>query len=447
MESKKSLPLTPFESYLYHDDVPAHPCWQVLRLTWRGRIQRDALEKAWADSTARQPLLSAVVRRGFLGRLRWELREGVTPPVHWSRRDPSREWPEWRPIDLGGGPGIRLYMVEDEGRADAVLCAHHAVCDGLSLHELFVDVFTRYAAGFGEPAQPKPDATPEALRNRGRIGSTLWERCWLPLLQVAGIVAESALLRRTVAPLVPHVPAAPGGPRPDGWPTLACHAWTAAETAAIREAAKREKVSMDELCMRDLQAAIGAWRLAQGIDSPDDWVRLGTAVSLRRRTKGAWPAANIFGISIIDRQARSLANRERLLRRAREDMGLIDKWRFGYAFWMLLRLRRWWPGGIRGYARRPVVRMTLVMSFVGKVFARMPLRHEGVHPTVPGAVLEDIRGVAPTRPGTCGCMDIALFLGSLVAYLNYDPRVLRREQATALVEEFGRQLALSAAGR
>jgi hypothetical protein len=42
MESKKSLPLTPFESYLYHDDVPAHPCWQVLRLTWRGRIQQGA---------------------------------------------------------------------------------------------------------------------------------------------------------------------------------------------------------------------------------------------------------------------------------------------------------------------------------------------------------------------------------------------------------------------
>jgi hypothetical protein len=446
MVPTKSLPLTAFESYLYHDDVPAHPCWQVLSLTWLGRIQREPLERAWADATSRQPLLSAVVRRGPLGGLRWELREGATPPVHWGRREPSREWPEWQPIDLERGPGVRLYMDEDEARVDSVLCAHHAVCDGLSLHELLVDVFTRYAALLGEPAQPKADAAPEALRRRGRIGSTPWERCWLPALQVAGIIAESGLLRRTVAPLSPHVPAEPAGPRPEGWPTLVCRSWTAEETAAIRGAAKREKVSMDELCMRDLQAAVGTWRLAQGIAGPDDWIRLGTAVSLRRRTKGAWPAANIFGISIIDRQARSLANRERLLRRAREDMALIDKWRFGYAFWMLLRLRRWWPGGIRGYARRPVVRMTLVMSFVGKVFARMPVRYDGARPTVPGAVLEGLRGVAPTRPGTCCCVDIALFLGNLVAYLNYDPRVLKREQAAALAEEFARQLARSAAG-
>jgi hypothetical protein len=91
--------------------------------------------------------------------------------------------------------------------------------------------------------------------------------------------------------------------------------------------------------------------------------------------------------------------------------------------------------------------MTFVMSFVGKVFSRMPLRHEGAHPVVPGAVLEDMRAVAPTRPGTCGCLDIAILFGNLAAYLNYDPRVLRHDQATALVDEFARQLERSAAGR
>lgn len=447
MESKKSLPLTPIESYLYHDDVPAHPCWQVLRLSWRGQIQREPIEKAWADATARQPLLSAVVRRGPLGGLRWDLAGATTPPVHWSRREAGGEWPEWKPIDLERGPGVRLYMVEGDGRTDAVLCAHHAVCDGLSLHDILVDAFTRYAALLGEPAAPKPDPTFSALRERGRFGSTLWERCWLPILQVAGIIAESRLLRRTVAPLVPHAPADPSGATPQGWPTLACRSWSAQETAAIRNAAKREKVSVAELCMRDLQAAIGTWRLAQGIDSPDDWIRLGVAVSLRRRIRGAWPAANIFAIFVIDRQARSLANRERLLRRAHEDMALIEDWKLGYAFWMLLRLRRWWPGGIRAYARRPVVRTTFVMSFVGKVFSRMPLRYEGAHPAVPGAVLEDMRAVGPTRPGTCGSMDIAILFGNLAAYLNYDPRVLRHDQATALVDEFARQLERSAAGK
>jgi hypothetical protein len=91
--------------------------------------------------------------------------------------------------------------------------------------------------------------------------------------------------------------------------------------------------------------------------------------------------------------------------------------------------------------------MTLVMSFVGKVFSRMPLRYEGGHPTVPGAVLEDMRAVAPTRPGTCGCLDIAILFGNLAAYLNYDPRVLTSDQATALVDAFAAQLRLSVEGK
>jgi hypothetical protein len=441
----KSLPLTPMESYLFHDDVPAHPCWQVFSVAWKGVLQRAPLEKAWAGATSCQPLWTALVRRGPLGGLRWEFREGLTPPLHWTVRAPCQEWPAWLPIDLENGPGARLYIVENGEVTDAVLCVHHAVCDGLSLHDIMVDLFSRYACEMGEPAKLRPDPTPEALRRRGQIGTTLLERCWLPALQVAGIIAESGLLRRTVAPLVPHVAAPDAGASPEGWPALVSRSWTLEETSAIRRVAKDGKVSLLELCMRDVQAAIGAWRVTAGIGAPGDWVRLAVPLSLRRRMHGSWPAANLFSITIIDREAKQLANRERLLRRAHEDITLVEKWSLGYAFWMLLRLRRWWPGGIRGYARRPVVRSTFVMSFVGKVFSRMPVRHEDGHPVVPGATLVGIRGIAPTRPGTPACLDLAILFGKLQAFLHYDPRVLSRAQAEALVAEFAAQLARSAA--
>jgi hypothetical protein len=441
----KSLPLTPFETYLYEDDIPAHPCWQIVRLRWKGHFKREEMGRAWAETARLHPLWNAVVRRGFLGRLRWEI--GATAPeLHWCRRDPAREWPAWLPLDLERGPGVRLYIVEDDERSDAVLCAHHAVCDGLSLLDLFEDVFLRYAKSLGDPVEPKPTPTDDALRRRGHMGVGLLERCWLPLLQAAGILAEAKLLRRTVAPLVPHTPAPASSPRPDDWPALVYRIWSDEESAAIRNAAKEAKAGLPETFMRDLQAAIGAWRLAQGVDVPDDWIRLGTAVSLRRKTKGSWPAANLFGIAVIDRSAKQLANRERLLRRAREDMKLVDEWRFGYAFWMLLSLRRWWPGGIRGYARRPVVRMTAILSFMGKVYSRTGLKREGKRATVPGAVLEEVHGIAPTRPGTCACMDLAIFYGRLEACLHFDPRVITRAQADALMAEFAAQLARTAAG-
>jgi hypothetical protein len=441
-----SLSLTPIESYFFHDDVPGHPCWQILRVNWRGRLQRDALGKAWAAAAGRQPLWNAVVRRGMMGRLQWEQRESIVPAVIWSKREPGGEWPDWQPLDLERGSGVRLYAVEDGERTDTVLCVHHAVCDGLALVDVMEDVVIRYARELGENAEPRPDPTLSALRRRGRFGVAWWERLWLPLLQVAGMAAEARLLRRTVAPLVPHVPAASTGPRPENWPTIVCRRWSGAETAAIRSAAKSAKVSLQEMAMRDLQAAIGAWRIAQGFPQRQDWIRLGAAVNLRRRIRGTWPAANIFGIAIIDRRAGSLEDRGRLLRRAHEDMVLIDDLKFGYGFWMLLRLRRWWPGGIRAYARRPVVRMTIVMAFMGKVFMRIPVGREGAHPAVPGAVAEDLQGVAPTRPGTCACIDVGIAMGNLAATLNYDSRVLTRDQAAALVEEFSRQLAMSASG-
>lgn len=440
-----SLPLTPIESYLYHDDVPAHPCWQIGRFRWTGRFRKPELERAWAEATGRHPLWSAAVGRGPLGGLRWELERGTRPPVHWSHRDPGKEWPHWQPLDLGRGPGARLYVVEADTSVDCIVCVHHAVCDGLAILEVMEDVFVLYALALGEPLELRSAATAAALRGRGRFGSTLLQRLGLPLLQMAGMLAEAGLLRRTVAPLLPGAAAESPLP-PSEWPALVSRRWTQAETNALKNAARLAKVSLNELCLRDLQAAIGAWRLAQGVDRPDDWIRLGTAVSLRRLAKGPWPAANMFGIALIERQARSLANRERLLRRAHEDLGLVEKWNFGYAFWMLLWLRRWWPGGIRAYARRPVVRMTFVMSYLGKALARNPLRREGQNPAVPGAVLYDMQGLAPTRAGTCCCADVGLFFGHFGADFNYDPRVLTRGQATALMDEFARQLALSAAG-
>ncbi|HZZ20129.1 MAG TPA: condensation domain-containing protein [Opitutaceae bacterium] len=441
----KSLPLTPLEVYLFEDDSAAYPGWQTMRMRWKGKLQRPEIEKAWSETTSQHPLLNAQVRRGLLGRLYWQL-DATSPTIHWSRRRDDSEWPQWLPLDIERGTGVRLYVIEDDERADLVFSVHHAVCDGLSINDFAEDMMLRYAKALGDPVEPKAKPADGLLEIRGRMGGSLLERLWLPLLQTAGIIAESKLLRRTVAPIVPHVPEPESSPRPPQWPALVSREWTPAETAAIRDVAKQLKAGLPEMLMRDLQATVGAWRLAQGINAPDEWIRLSCAVSLRRKVKGTWPAANMFGIAIIDRSAKQLANRERLLRRAKEDMKLIHDWHFGYSFWMLLRLRRWWPGGIREYAKRPVTRMTLVMSFLGKVYPRTTLikRHGLI--SVPGAVMEQMYGLAPMRPGTAACVDMAIVNGNFVAFLHYDPRFITDEKAHAFMDEFAVQLSKSVAG-
>ncbi|HEY5228839.1 MAG TPA: hypothetical protein VIJ19_09865 [Opitutaceae bacterium] len=441
----KSLPLTPLEVYLFEDDVPSHPGWQFMRMRWKGHLKRAELEKAWSDTTRLHPLWHALVRRGFLGRLYWVF-DATTPTIHWSRAGGSRSWPDWLPMDLVKGPAVRLYIIEDDEGTDVVMSIHHAVCDGLAVRDVVEDVFLRYAKALGDAVEPKATPTEQSLRARGHMGATFLERCWLPVLQVAGIVAESKLLRRKVAPLLPYSPGPTTGPRPAEWPALVSRLWSDEETAAIRDTAKHAKCGLPEMLMRDLQAAIGSWRLAQGVDAPDDWIRFGSAMSLRRKSRSAWPATNNFGVALIDRSARQLGNRERLLRRGKEDLDLIEKLKLGYAFWMVLRLRKWWPGGIRAYATRDVVRMTFIMSFMGKVFARTPLKRKEGLISVPGAVMEDVQGMAPTRPGTGGCADLGLVNGRLGICLHFDPRMMTRAQAEAFVEEFAAQLRRSVAG-
>jgi hypothetical protein len=441
----KTLPLTPLEAYLYEDDVPAHPCWQVVRLEWEGSLRREALERAWAEATRRQPLLGARVTRGPLGGLRWDLSERVEPPLHWIPGS-GRQWPEWQPIDLARGPGARLYVLEEAGHAHTILCAHHAVCDGLSLLDVLEDTFSAYTRELGEPCAARPAPLGGSLRQRGQYGSGWIGRFTIPLMQLAGFAIEAKLLRRTVAPLVPHEPAPDDGPRPAEWPATVRRTWDPKATAAVRDAAKHAASGLPELLMRDLQAAIGSWRTSVGAGVPEDWIRLGTAIGLRRKIRGSWPAANLFGIAIIDRQQRSLANRARLLRRAREDTALIERWSLAYGFWTLLSLRRFAPGGIRAYARRRVVRMSFVMSFIGKVFSRTSLRREGRFVAVPGAVMKDVWGFAPTRPGTCATMDLAIIFSQLVACLHYDPRVVSPGQAAAFMDAFAAELSKSVAG-
>jgi hypothetical protein len=441
----KSLPLTPLETYLLAEDVPAHPCWQVGRTLWRGSFRRDALEAAWAEATGRHPLLGARVVRGPLGGLRWDLDAKVPLPVHWSRAE-AGEWPEWQTLDLGRGPGARLYAVEGDGRTAVIACVHHAVCDGIAVGEVMDEMFVAYAGLLGEPRTPRPAPLEAALRRRGQMGSTVLERLWIPLVQALGMVAEAKLLRRKVAPLVPHEPAPDSAARSPGWPAVV--EWTADEPLSerVRAAAKRERATLPELVMRDVQAAVGAWREAQGAAHPEDWTRLGFAVGVGKTAPGARPVANQFGIAIIDRQQRSLANRPRLLRRAKEDMALVERWRLGYSLWVLLALRRLTPGGIRAYARKRVVRTTFTLSFMGIPFARSPLRREGRFPAVPGAVMETVQGFAPTRPGTCATMDVGMVFGRLSACLAYDPRVIDPARAQALMGAFVAELSKSAEG-
>ena len=392
----------------------------------------------------RHPLMSARVRRNWRGQLIWEQAEGFKPAIEWRQGRQDSGWPLLAPIDLEKAPGFRLFAVEDPGWTDLVLQVHHSLHDGAGTFAVVDDLLAIYARDLGATVN-LAELHPERLPTRNKFGLSLRDKLRLLPFQLVGLALSLQLHRRKVAPLLPAPDrAAPDdGPLPPNLPAVASRSFSPEEFRDLREAAKYLGTGMHDLFIRDTQAALGAWLKVHGKGGPLDWVRLLIPCNLRRPVDFQLPAANLVSLVIIDRRAKSLANRERLLRRVREDMNWVKRKRLGYVFLVLLGLRRLWPGGIRRYARRPVCRATFFLTNVGDIFHNSPLRNPEGKLAVPGAILEDVCLVGPYRPGTCACLAIGLYAQRLSANLQYDPGVMTQAQAEDLVQAFADQVKLT----
>lgn len=436
------LPLTLFERYLLHEDREAYPCWILIRYRFQGVLQKAALQTAWERTVKRHPLLSAVVRRDWLGRLVWEQALGYEPRVEWREDSQVSGWPYMSPIDLMRAPGSHLLAIERGGFTDLFTQDHHALHDGAGCFAIVSDLLAFYVRELGADAIVS-EIHPEQFRFRNRFGLTLRDRLRLLPMQVAGLAISLQLHFRKVAPLLPG-PALPDqGHLPPILPALASRRLGSTEFECYRKAAKRLGSGLQDLLIRDVQAALGEWLSVHGKAGPMDWVRLTVPINLRRPADITLPAANLVGLVIIDRRRKSLANRERLLRRAREDMGFVRRFRLGYVFLVMLALCRLIPGGIRRYARRSGCRTTFLFTNLGQVMSNSSLYGRNGKVTVPGAILEDISLAAPVSPGTCAGLSVIVYANGLAADLSYDSRVLSEAQANDLVQAFVDQIRLT----
>ncbi len=438
----QSIPLTLFETYLFHEDRPAYPCWILTKYRFRGTFQREVLQHAWEQVNLRHPFLTAVVRRNWRGRLFWEPAVDFKPTVEWATARQQTGWPSWKTIDLEREPGVHLIAAEGDGNAELFLQVHHSLHDGAGTFAVMDDLLVHYARMLGsqvEPARLRPDL----LAGRNGFGLSAWERLRMAPMQAIGLAASLQLHMATVAPLRPAPPVPDGDPFPPGMPAMASRRFPPEVFKGLREAAKRNGAGVHDLLVRDAQAALGAWLKLHGSAGPLEWTRLALPVNLRRPSDTQLPAANLVGLVGIDRRVKSLARRERLLVRAREDLGWVKRKRLGYVFLVVLWLQGLLPGGIRRYARRRKCRATLLLTNLGQVLSTSPLLNADGRVSVPGAVLEDVCLQAPVRPGTSACLAVGVYASGLAADLTYDPRVLTQAQAEDLVQAFSDQVRLT----
>jgi hypothetical protein len=330
-------------------------------------------------------------------------------------------------------------IYEGGGITDLYVQCHHAVTDGAGGFGLIEETLRFYACGPGNDL-PLRVLQPALLARRGRLAKSPFKLLQRVPGLAFGLMLNWQLSRRAAAPLASAKSIT--DPRPP--PVVVSLRLSPTDYQRLRAGARKAGTGVNDLLIRDFFAAIGVWRSARGGGAALDWIRLAIPVSLRDRTDLALPAANVFGMVALDRRAKSLANRDRLLRRAREDMDMVKKWRLALTFPALLALRRSWLGGIPAYCARPAVRATAVLTNDGRIFAHSPLLNSAQQVELPGAiVLQDVAVSLPCRPGTAALLAVGVYAGAMFADLTYDPHALSAGDASGLLQAFADQLRLS----
>ncbi|AFK56333.1 non-ribosomal peptide synthetase [Tistrella mobilis] len=231
-----------------------------LRLTFRGRVDLEALEAAWAAAIARHPALRTRFEWRHGGDLLQIVHEAAAAPIavlDWSSLPAAAaRLEDWlagdiaRGIDLTRAPAMRLAVIRrPDGGDELVWTNHHAITDGWSTSLVLAELARDYAARLeggsaGLPAPPHTRAYAAWLA--AQPDPEPWWRRQIARIDQPARITEALITEALAAP-------AEATPRHHQLRVLLDPDITGRLTAAAR----REQVTLNTLVQ-------GAWALLLG---------------------------------------------------------------------------------------------------------------------------------------------------------------------------------------
>lgn len=433
------LPLTCCEEYLYSDDSPAYPMTVTSRLGFSGFFDPAALTKALSIVLSRHPLLQATVSRTRCGRLVWKVHPDWQPTIHWHAPGNTNGLPETPFLDLTKEPGIRLWVPARDDGNDLVVQLHHCCTDGKGFLLFIEDLLIAYEI---EQKSLKSTATlrrlePRRLQNRGTPELDGWKRLKALFMQI-GVVGEICrFFMRTPVPLTDthHVSTEKPLPATDKAPLF--FKFDHNETRQLLSTARHFNATLNELLLRDLYLAVGAWRESKGVGHDGDWLRFSIPVNLRGPEEEKMPMANCISLLFHDWRRQDFTDRASLLRSIRAFMKSIKRLYRKYTFIFSVGAARFLPGGLSRFTRNRKCYATTCFSNLGKVLERAPLSLAEGKVSAGNVLLESVDIVPPPlRPLMEASFVAYTYGGRLQLGLKYDSCAVSHQDARELLEKF-----------
>jgi len=427
------LPLVTMEEYFLWEDRPGYPWSCFIPLRFSGKLQPSMLEEALRMVLPRHPLLrSKVEQRGK--RFFWVEDETAMPEIQWIEGAPGgNELPSATHLDLRDEIGLRLLILCDEDDCDLVIQFHHACCDGKGIFVFIEDLLIAYAMANGQSVRlPKLDL--ERLKVRGKFELTIGKFIKMLPQQWIGLKGARQFLSRKPVAVIPHECANWEESPQQPYPTIIRHVFTVEQTLNLRETAKEQGATANDLLACSFFRAIHGHRQESKLPS-DQWLRMLVPMSLRSKNDRLLPAANVVSSIFLDRIGDACEDADSLLRSIHDEMNIIKENRLGLTFVFSLMAASKLPGGLRKAARKEEIQISCVFTNLGRVLTGTRLPKKNGKVDFGHAKLTGVDVLAPIRPFGCVTLAANTYDGHLGLTLHYDARSVSETEAKEMMRQ------------
>ncbi|TVS17372.1 MAG: hypothetical protein EA424_12745 [Planctomycetaceae bacterium] len=433
--------LTTLEEYFLLEDRPSYPWSFFLRLGFRGEADRQAVELAFARAVARHPLLRAIACQQP-GGWRWLVRDETQAAVHWNTNAIDGQDFTATYLDVTKEIGVRLYVDVKTDSSQLIFQFHHACCDARGALGLIDDWLVEYARATGVQQQipPLPDVDPDVLEQRGHFKANNRQTASTWTVLVAGVKRAYRFLRQQPAPLLDFEPAGNSEATPSDFPAVRTFHFEPMITDQLRQVAKSEGGTLNDLLCRDLLMALCRFRDEVRSSSSNAWLRLAVATDLRTADQQPMPATNQSSMVFVTRCENECRVAEPLFQGIHRELQQVKDWGLGRTFLRSLQIGQRLPGGLARRVRQKKCGATAALTNVGQVLRDSRVPCVGDNLVAGNLQLETVDFLAPIRPLTAASFSVCTYAGCLSICLQYDRRALNEPAADQLMETYRDQL-------
>lgn len=422
------LPLTAFERFMISDESTDYPMVFYLQVRLRGIVDREVLSSAVSDALSRHPLLCSHLERTGRGS-RWVWAGDEIPVPDWDRERWMAQQPWNQPIDLTKNIGLRVWGEQHPDHAVITMQFHHACCDGIGAAQFLEDVaigYARHHALSVDQQTDLPELRPldaQLLKRRNHTsGRRIADVPGSAARRVCAVIKYSVRYMWQKKMQLRSVLSIPEDDRQRGL-GLTTARLTRAETRSLRNVAKHNNATINDVLVRDLMrvsqewnsnASLRRWRIP-GWRPPTYSVLVPT--SLRGPNDGELPACNVVSYIFMERSPALVTRPRELLESLRDEMRLVHDIQSGWMFIQVLEAMGKVPGLLRMVMSRTArtCMSTTVLSHMGNTLnaigSRLP--SSGGYIQMGNLLVEDVCGIPPLRKGTTVAFSSIMIKGCL----------------------------------